>query len=82
MNAIRSGNDEQAANIQKSLEEHAKRTADLRKYGRATTLVGLQLRGLPIKQYPRWRTREMTDDDREMMDISMKQVLDEIAVPA
>jgi dihydrodipicolinate synthase/N-acetylneuraminate lyase len=80
--AIRSGDMAAAENIQKRLQEHSKRTASLRDYGRATTLVGLQQRGLPIKQYPRWRTKEMTDDDRTLMDTSIKQVLDEIAVPA
>ncbi len=81
--AIKAGETERAQAIHTRMAEHSKRISKLREYGRATTRVGLQLRGLPVKEYPRWPTRDMTAEDRALMDSSIKQVLEEIAaVPA
>lgn len=81
--AMWAGDLARAQSIQLRLFEHSERTAALRKYGGpTTTLVGLQLRGLPIKQYPRWPTKPMTDEHRALMERNIKQILDDIAVPA
>ena len=81
--AIKAGDDARAKAINARMSEHSKRTSKLREYGRSTTRVGLQLRGLPIKEYPRWPTRDLTAEDRDLMDRSIKQLLEEIAaVPA
>ncbi len=83
MAAIKAGDDARAKAIHARMSEHSKRTSKLREYGRSTTRVGLQLRGLPIKEYPRWPTRDMSAEDRDLMDRSIKQLLEEIAaVPA
>ena len=81
--AIKAGDDARAKAIHARMSEHSKRISKLREYGRSTTRVGLQLRGLPIKEYPRWPTKDIPADDRALMDSSIKQLLEEIAaVPA
>ncbi len=81
--AIKAGDDARAKALHARMAEHSKRISKLRDYGRSTTRVGLQLRGLPIKEYPRWPTRDIPPADRELMDSSIKQLLEEIAaVPA
>ena len=81
--AIKAGDDARAKALHAAMSEHSKRTSKLREYGRSTTRVGLQLRGIPVKEYPRWPTRDLTVEDRAMMDSSIKQLLEEIAaVPA
>jgi dihydrodipicolinate synthase/N-acetylneuraminate lyase len=82
VDAIQSGDEARATEIQNSMNEHGKRTKELRQYGRAGTMVGLQIRGFAVKQYPRWKTKEMTAEHRALLESSMKQVLDGIAVPA
>ena len=79
--AIRAGELERAQELQLRMFEFSDRTASLSKYGRATTRVGLQIRGLPVKQYPRWPSKDMTDEDRTLLESSMNQLLSEVAVP-
>ncbi len=79
--AIRSGDEARAQAISDAMSEHSKRTASLRKYGRASTLVGLQARGLAVRQYPRWKTMEMTQEDRDLLANSINTVLETVAVP-
>ena len=52
---------ERAQKIQVMMIEHSMRMAPLRKlYGRTTTLEGLRLRGLRVKQYARWPSKPMS----------------------
>lgn len=81
VHAIRSGDAERAQVVSDAMNAHGKRTASLRKYGRASTLVGLQIRGFDVRQYPRWKTMEMTQEDRDLLASSMNQVLETVAVP-
>lgn len=81
VDAIRSGDSARAQAIRQAMADHSKRTSSLRKFGRASTLVGLQIRGLAAKQYPRWKTMEMAAEDRALLESSMKLVLEAVAVP-
>ena len=81
--AIKAGDSDRAQAIQARTSEHGKRTSKLREYGRSGTRVGLQLRGIPVKEYPRWPTKDFSAEDRALLDSSTKQLLEEIAaVPA
>jgi hypothetical protein len=53
--------------------------APLRQYGRRTTVEGLRIRGLDIKEYPRWKTREMSAEHMKLYEACIKQLLDELA---
>ena len=68
-----------AQKLQVLLIEHADRTAVLRQYGRRTTLEGLRIRGLDIKEYPRWTTKPMTAEHLKLYEDSIKRFLDELA---
>ncbi len=68
-----------AQDIQLLLIEHADRTAVLRQYGRRTTLEGLRIRGLDIKEYPRWTTKPMTAEHLKLYEQCIKRLLDELA---
>jgi 4-hydroxy-tetrahydrodipicolinate synthase len=68
-----------AQQIQVLLIEHADRTAVLRQYGRRTTLEGLRIRGLDIKEYPRWTTKPMTAEHLKLYEDCTKQLLDDVA---
>jgi dihydrodipicolinate synthase/N-acetylneuraminate lyase len=50
----------------------------LRGYGRRTTLEGLRLRGLDIKEYPRWPTKPMTPEHLKLYDENMKRLFKEL----
>lgn len=69
---------ERAQKIQVLLLEHGERMAALRPYGRRTTLEGLRLRGLQVKEYPRWPTRPMTAEHLKLYEENMKRILDEL----
>ena len=77
--AIWAGDYQRALQIQVLIIEHADRTAVLRQYGRRTTLEGLRIRGLDIKEYPRWKTKEMTAEHLKFYEECIKRLLDEIA---
>jgi dihydrodipicolinate synthase/N-acetylneuraminate lyase len=68
-----------AQQIQVLLIEHSDRTAVLRQYGRRTTLEGLRIRGLDIKEYPRWTTKPMTAEHLKLFEDCIKRLLDELA---
>lgn len=69
---------ERAQKIQVLLLEHGERMAVLRPYGRRTTLEGLRLRGLQVKEYPRWPTRPMTAEHLKLYEENMRRILDEL----
>ena len=73
---------EKARQIQLTLVQHSERMAPLRKYGRLVTQVALQLRGIPVKQYPRWPTQPMTSEDMDLMRKNMELLGALAAVPA
>jgi dihydrodipicolinate synthase/N-acetylneuraminate lyase len=68
-----------AQQIQVLLLEHGDKIAPLRNYGRRTTLEGLRFRGLDIKEYPRWKTKEMTAEHLKFYEQCIKGLLDKLA---
>jgi len=46
-------------------------------YGRAEYREGFRLRGLAVREYPRWPTRPMTTEDRELYDQNLKRLFTE-----
>ena len=76
--AMWAGDYERALKLQVLILEHGDRIAPLRQYGRRTTLEGLRLRGLDIKEYPRWPTKPMTTEHLKLFEDSMTRVLDEL----
>ena len=77
--AIWAGDYLRAQRIQVMLIEHGDRTAELRQYGRRTTLEGLRIRGLDVKEYPRWTTKPMTKEHLKLYESCIKRLLDELA---
>ncbi|HEX9743743.1 MAG TPA: dihydrodipicolinate synthase family protein [Nitrospiraceae bacterium] len=77
--AIWAGDYQRALKIQVLLIEHADRVAPLRQYGRRTTLEGLRIRGLDVKEYPRWTTKPMTPEHLKLYEGCIKRLLDELA---
>lgn len=69
---------ERAQKLQVLLLEHGERMAPLRQYGRRTTLEGLRLRGLPVKEYPRWPTKPMTAEHLKLYEENMRRILDDL----
>jgi dihydrodipicolinate synthase/N-acetylneuraminate lyase len=59
--------------------QHNERIAPIRSYGRRITLEGLHLRGLAIKEYPRWPTQPLTAEHYKLYEDSMKRVLEELS---
>jgi dihydrodipicolinate synthase/N-acetylneuraminate lyase len=76
--AIWAKNYDLALKIQTLILEHTDRLAVLRQYGRRTTLEGLRLRGIPVKEYPRWPTREMSAEHLKLYETNMKRILEEL----
>jgi dihydrodipicolinate synthase/N-acetylneuraminate lyase len=70
---------DRARKIQVLLLEHGERMAILRQYGRRTTLEGLRLRGLSVKEYPRWPTKPMTTEHLKLYEENMARVLKELS---
>jgi dihydrodipicolinate synthase/N-acetylneuraminate lyase len=77
--AIWAGDLLRAQRIQLLLLEHGNRTAPLRQYGRRTTFEGLRIRGLDVKEYPRWRTRPMSKEHLKLYEDCIKRLMDELA---
>ncbi|MDX1483789.1 MAG: dihydrodipicolinate synthase family protein [Alphaproteobacteria bacterium] len=77
--AIWAGDYERALKIQVLLIEYGDRTAVLRQYGRRTTVEGLRIRGLEVKEYPRWTTREMSSEHLKYYETCITEVLDDLA---
>ena len=80
VNAIWAKDMDRAVKIQVLILEHTDRLAVLRQYGRRTTLEGLRLRGLAVKEYPRWPTREMSAEHMKLYETNMTRILDELRV--
>ena len=79
INAIWAKDYDLAVKLQTMLLEHTDRMAPLRGYGRRTTLEGLRLRGLAVKEYPRWPTKPMTPEHLKLYDENMKRLFAELA---
>jgi dihydrodipicolinate synthase/N-acetylneuraminate lyase len=71
---------DRAQKIQVLLLEHGERLAPIRSYGRRVTLEGLRLRGLAVKEYPRWPTKPLSAEHQKLYEENMKRVLDELRV--
>ena len=69
---------DRAQKIQVLLLEHGERLAPIRQYGRRVTLEGLRLRGLAVKEYPRWPTKPLSAEHQKLYEENMKRVLDEL----
>ena len=70
---------ERAQKIQVLLLEHGERIAPIRAYGRRITLEGLRLRGLAVKEYPRWPTKPLSAEHMTLYQEAMERFLDELA---
>ena len=70
---------DRAQKIQVLLLEHGERIAPIRAYGRRITLEGLRLRGLAVKEYPRWPTKPLSAEHMKLYEENMKRFLDELA---
>jgi len=76
--AIWAGDHERAQKIQVLLLQHNERMAPIRSYGRRITLEGLRLRGLAVKEFPRWPTKPLSVEHQKLYEENMKRVLDEL----
>jgi dihydrodipicolinate synthase/N-acetylneuraminate lyase len=70
---------DRAQKIQVLLLQHNERIAPIRSYGRRITLEGLRLRGLAVKEYPRWPTKPLSAEHYKLYEDSMKRVLEELS---
>lgn len=77
--AIWAGDYDRARKIQVLMLEHGERMAPIRQYGRRITLEGLRLRGLEVKEYPRWPTRPLSAEHQKLYEQNMARVLDELS---
>jgi dihydrodipicolinate synthase/N-acetylneuraminate lyase len=77
--AVRAKDYDRAQKIQVLLLEHGERLAPLRSYGRRITLEGLRLRGLAVKEYPRWPTKPLSAEHQKLYEENMKRILDELS---
>jgi len=69
---------ERAQKLQVLLLEHGERMAPIRQYGRRITLEGLRLRGLAVKEYPRWPTKPLTAEHQKLYEENMKRLLEQL----
>jgi 4-hydroxy-tetrahydrodipicolinate synthase len=70
---------DRAQKIQVLLLGHNERMAPIRSYGRRITLEGLRLRGLAVKEYPRWPTKPLSAEHQKLYEENMKRMLDELS---
>ncbi len=70
---------DRAQKIQVLLLGHNERMAPIRAYGRRVTLEGLRLRGLAVKEYPRWPTKPLSAEHQKLYEENMKRLLDELS---
>jgi dihydrodipicolinate synthase/N-acetylneuraminate lyase len=77
--AIWAGNLELAVRLQVLMLEHYERMSPFHAYGRGEYKEGLKLRGLAIKEYPRWRTKPMTIEDVKLYDQNLKRIFADAA---
>jgi 4-hydroxy-tetrahydrodipicolinate synthase len=80
--AIWAKDTERAQKIQVLLLQHNERIAPIRSYGRRITLEGLRLRGLAVKEYPRWPTKPLSAEHQKLHEAAMKRVLEELSALA
>ncbi|MEE8519156.1 MAG: dihydrodipicolinate synthase family protein [Dehalococcoidia bacterium] len=73
-NAAEAGDINKALELQLELQRFQATLGPLRAYGRGVTMVGLQLRGFPVKEFPRWPTRPMPPTDVELLREALKSV--------
>ncbi len=76
--AVWAGDYDRATRIEILLLEHGERMAPLRQYGRRTTMEGLRIRGLEVKEYPRWPTRPLSAEHQKLFETNMKRILEEL----
>ncbi len=76
--AVWAGDFDRAMRIEILLLEHGERMAPLRQYGRRTTMEGLRLRGLEVKEYPRWPTKPLSAEHQKLYETNMKRILEEL----
>lgn len=76
--AIWAGDYDRARKIQVLLLQHNERMAPIRFYGRRITLEGLRLRGLAVKEFPRWPTRPLSAEHQKLYADNVKHVLEEL----
>jgi 4-hydroxy-tetrahydrodipicolinate synthase len=76
--AVWENNLDRAQKIQVLLLKHNERMAPIRSYGRRITLEGLRLRGLAVKEYPRWPTKPLSAEHQKLYETNMKRVLDDL----
>lgn len=76
--AMWNGNHDLAVKLQVLMLEYGERIAPLKQYGRRTTFEGLHIRGLDIKEYPRWPTKPMTAAHLKLFEESLTGLLDEL----
>lgn len=70
---------DRAQKIQVLLLGHNERMAPIRAYGRRVTLEGLRLRGLAVREYPRWPTKPLSAEHQRLYEDNMKRLLDELS---
>jgi dihydrodipicolinate synthase/N-acetylneuraminate lyase len=69
---------DRARKIQVLLLQHNERMAPIRSYGRRITLEGLRLRGLAVKEFPRWPTRPLSAEHQKLYADNVTRVLEEL----
>ncbi len=69
---LEAGDIAKALELQLELQRFQATLGPLRAYGRGVTMVGLQLRGFPVKEFPRWPTRPMPPTDVELLRAALK----------
>jgi dihydrodipicolinate synthase/N-acetylneuraminate lyase len=68
-----------AVRLQVLMMQHYDRMARFRPYGRAEYREGFRLRGIPVKEYPRWPTQELTAEDRQVYAHYLERLFKEAA---
>lgn len=76
--AVWAGDFDRATRLQILMLEHGERMAPIRQYGRRGTLEGLRLRGLAVKEYPRWPTKPLSAEHQKLYETNMKRLLEEL----
>ena len=76
--AVWAGDFDRATRLQILMLEHGERMAPIRQYGRRGTLEGLRLRGLQVKEYPRWPTKPLSAEHLKLYETNMTRLLEEL----
>jgi 4-hydroxy-tetrahydrodipicolinate synthase len=70
---------DRAQKIQVLLLNYGERMTPIRGYGRRITMEGLRIRGLDVKEYPRWPTKPLSTEHHKLYEQNMKAFLAELA---